>query len=492
MKKIKNLPENNFLILFFLLFSLAFLIASLVALDRAFLFEGMEQILTQPCKIPTNYFAVGGYSATFFNMGLVTLACLGLYLIFRAELNNVATLAIMLTVGFASWGIDILNIWPTVFGTMLYCVVKKRTMKNYVSAMLFTTGIAPLISDLLTRYPYETTVGFTPQAAVLAIVVGLVSGFFIPAGLTHAPNVHKGFDLYSAALPIGMTAFLLQTVLYKAPGVALPAAPAGETLQVASAMAANLFCGVVFGLCIVFALLMGAKPKDYWKMLTEKDQVSSVTAAYGNAVFLLNVGLFGLMILGYYDLVGGAFNGITFGIIFCMLATCNSGSNPATVWPILLGYVGGVRPDRRPVCPGHQRPGHSGGPLLCQRPQPHHRQIRLAVRLRRRRGSLLPGNDCAQPPRGLLPLQRRLYGGPDLHPGGAPAGAVRPYEAAAPGSEKAIKFHLRAESSAYRQKNQRRIAKCAADIFLEGAHRDRGGFFSVPSAPASIFTTQAL
>ena len=57
-------------------------------------------------------------------MGLVTLACLGLYLIFRAELNNVATLAIMLTVGFASWGTDILNIWPTVFGTMLYCVVK--------------------------------------------------------------------------------------------------------------------------------------------------------------------------------------------------------------------------------------------------------------------------------------------------------------------------------------------------------------------------------
>ena len=45
------------------------------------------------------------------------------------------------------------------------------------------------------------------------------------------------------------------------------------------------------------------------------------------------------MILGYYDLVGANFNGITFGILFCMLATCNSGSNPATVWPILLGYV---------------------------------------------------------------------------------------------------------------------------------------------------------
>lgn len=192
---------------------------------------------------------------------------------------------------------------------------------------------------MLFRYPHAEALGFHWAGLGLAVLVGVCIGFFLPAGLAHSPKVHKGFDLYSAALPIGMTAFLLQTVLYKAPGVALPAAPAGETLQVASAMAANLFCGVVFGLCIVMAFIMGAKPKDYWKMLTEKDQVSSVTAAYGNAVFLLNVGLFGLMILGYYDLVGGAFNGITFGILFCMLATCNSGSNPATVWPILLGYV---------------------------------------------------------------------------------------------------------------------------------------------------------
>ena len=339
MKKIKNLPENNFLILFFLLFSLAFLIASLVAPDRAFLFEGMEQILTQPCKIPTNYFAVGGYSATFFNMGLVTLACLGLYRIFRAELNNVATLAIMLTVGFASWGIDILNIWPTVFGTMLYCVVKKRPMKNYVSAMLFTTGIAPLISDLLTRYPYETAVGFTPQGVVLALVVGLVSGFFIPAGLTHAPNVHKGYNLYNAALPVGMGAFILQAILFTTLGVKLPGAPAAETLKVASRFGANLFCCVLFGLAILAALAMGCTPKAYWGFISNKKRNMSITAGFGNDMFLMNFGVFGLFILGYYNLVGATFNGATFGVMFCMLCTCNSGSHPLNVWPMLLGYM---------------------------------------------------------------------------------------------------------------------------------------------------------
>ena len=339
MKKIKNLPENNFLILFFLLFSLAFLIASLVAPDRAFLFEGMEQILTQPCKIPTNYFAVGGYSATFFNMGLVTLACLGLYLIFRAELNNVATLAIMLTVGFASWGIDILNIWPTLFGTMLYCVVKKRPMKNYVSAMLFTTGIAPLISDLLTRYPYESAVGFTPQGAVLAIVVGLVSGFFIPAGLTHAPNVHKGYNLYNAALPVGMGAFILQAILFTTLGVKLPGAPGAETLKVASRFGANLFCCVLFGLAIVAALAMGCTPKAYWGFISNKKRNMSITAGFGNDMFLMNFGVFGLFILSYYNLVGATFNGATFGVMFCMLCTCNSGSHPLNAWPMLLGYM---------------------------------------------------------------------------------------------------------------------------------------------------------
>ena len=53
----------------------------------------------------------------------------------------------------------------------------------------------------------------------------------------------------------------------------------------------------------------------------------------------MNLGVYGLFILGYYNLIGATFNGVTFGIIFCMLSTCNSGSHPGNVWPIMLGYV---------------------------------------------------------------------------------------------------------------------------------------------------------
>ena len=339
MKKLNNLSESNFLKLVFAFLTACFLIAAVIMPDRSTMFTGLWKILSQPSKVSTNYFAVGGYAATFLNMGLVALISLLLFVLCKGTPNNVSTLAFILTLGFCSWGINILNIWPTIFGVLVYALVKKEKLGGLVNAMLFSTGIAPLITDLLLRYPNAETIGFNLPGLGLALLVGLCIGFFLPAGLAHAPAVHKGFDLYSAALPIGMTAFLLNATLFKTLGVDLPAAPAADTLQVASQMTVNIFCGVVFGLCIVFAFLMGCKPKDYWRLLSDPALVNNFSSTYGNATFLMNLGVYGLFILGYYNAIGATFNGVTFGVIFCMLACCNSGSHPGNVWPIMLGYV---------------------------------------------------------------------------------------------------------------------------------------------------------
>ncbi len=339
MKKIKHLSEGDFLKVFFGFVTLCFLVAALCMPDRGSMLSGLWQILSQPSKLTCSYFAVGGYAATFLNMGLVGLISLGLFLVFKGTPNNASNLAFLLTLGFGSWGINILNIWPTIFGVMVYGLVKKESFGSLVNAMLFSTGIAPLITDLMIRYPNAEAVGFNLPGILLALAVGFVIGFFLPAGLANSPKVHKGFDLYSAALPIGMTAFFLNAVLYKTLGVALPAGAPAEQLQVASPLTVNLFCGILFALCILGALALGCRPKDYWKLLKDPALVTNFSSTYGNAVFLMNVGVFGLFILGYYNLIGATFNGVTFGIIFCMLSTCNSGSHPGNVWPIMLGYV---------------------------------------------------------------------------------------------------------------------------------------------------------
>ena len=339
MNKIKNLSESSFLKVFFGFLSACFLIAALFMPDRDTMLSGLWQIWSQPAKISTNDFALGGYAATFLNMGLVGLCFTLLFVVLKAQANNVSTLAFVLTLGFCSWGITVLNIWPTILGVVVYSLVRKEKPGANINAMMFSTGIAPLINDLLVRYPNAEVVGFNLPGLLLTLVVGFLIGFLLPAGLGHAPNVHKGFDLYSAAVPVCFFAFFLNAALYKTMGVALPAAPAAETLQVASQAAVNVFCCIVFGLCMVAALAMGCKPKDYWQLLSAPDHVASVSGKLGTPVFLMNVGVYGLFILAYYNLIGATFNAITFGIIFCMLCTCNSGSHPGNVWPIMLGYA---------------------------------------------------------------------------------------------------------------------------------------------------------
>ncbi len=337
MKKIKNLSEASFLKLFFLFMSVAFLIAAVCMPDRDTMFTGFWNILTQPCKVTTNYFSVGGFAATFLNMGLVALAMTVLFHFAKAPVNNVATLAFLLTLGFCTWGINLLNMWFTMLGVVVANLIKKDKPFANVNAMLFTTGVAPIISDILFRYPGSETIGFNVLGIVLAVAAGIITGIIVSSGLGHSPNVHKGYNLYSAALPVGVTAFFLNGMLYKVLGVELPGA-VGDMAVVSPAIV-NGFCIVLFGLCVVLALLLGCSPKDYWNLLKNRNQVNNVSGTLGNAVMLMNVGVFGLFILFYYNLIGASFNGVTFGLIFCMLCTCNSGSRPTNVWPIMLGYV---------------------------------------------------------------------------------------------------------------------------------------------------------
>ena len=345
MKKIKNMPESSFLKLFFAFISLCFILAAFIMPDRSTAFSGLWKLMSGTCKISTNYFALGGFSATFLNMGLVGLICTALCFLPGAKPNNVTTLGVLLTIGFGSWGINPLNMLPTILGVCLFCLVKKEKLGAMSNAMMYSTGIAPLISDLLLRYPGVEYVGFNPLGLGLALFVGLIIGFFLPAGLGHAPNIHKGYDHYSAAVPIGFTAFFLRSALYTVMlGMKTSELSALPALDVVSWPMTNIFCFAVFGLCIVFALLMGCKPKDYWNLMKDSGHGVSFTAKYGNAPFLMNVGIFGLMIVGYFNLAGAidgtnVWTGMTFGIVFCMLATCNSGSHPGNVWPIMAGYI---------------------------------------------------------------------------------------------------------------------------------------------------------
>ena len=330
-----------FLKLLFAFFSVAFLATAAILPDRSEMLSGLWTLLSSTCKVPTNAFDYGGFSGAFLNAGLVGLFCTALFFLPKAKASAPSVIAFLLTVGFSFWGVTPLNMCFGILGVILYSIVKKDAPGANANAMLFTTGLSPLFADLLFRYPAAEAIGFHWQGWLLAIGIGLIVGFFLPAGLSFAANVHKGFDLYSAAVPVGMTAFFLRALLYQVLGAEAGTTGTGPITDAAIASwgAVNIFCFVVFGLCILIALLMGCKPRDYWNLMKDSGHGADFAQKYGNAAFLMNVGVYGLFIVAYYNAIGANFNAVTFGCILCMLACSNSGSHPRNVWPIMLGYV---------------------------------------------------------------------------------------------------------------------------------------------------------
>ena len=149
--------------------------------------------------------------------------------------------------------------------------------------------------------------------------------------------MHKGYDLYNAAIPIGLIAFFLRSLLYK---VFLPAPPASEGVGLGDSfpVLSFVFCGVVFGLAIIWGLAMGGG-KEYGKLLRDSGYNVDYGMKYGSGASVLNFGIYGLFIVLYYVLIGAKWNAATLGCVFCMVCCCYKGSHPANVWPIMVGYV---------------------------------------------------------------------------------------------------------------------------------------------------------
>ena len=81
--------------------------------------------------------------------------------------------------------------------------------------------------------------------------------------------------------------------------------------------------------------------KTYGRMLTEDQHQADFLKNYGQGPTLLNMGLLGLTILAYYNLIGVPMNGITLGCIFCVVSCFGCGSTPLSVLPIMVGYAVG-------------------------------------------------------------------------------------------------------------------------------------------------------
>lgn len=331
MKKLRSIPHDRFLKLLFAFCAAMFLLAAVAVRDRASMFTGLWKIISQPCPFPTNLFALGGYSATLLNMGLIAALALALYSLPEARLTGKSATIFFLAVGFSGWGVNVLNVWPMAMGAALYCLLKKLPLSQRADTLLLSTAVAPLISELMLRYPSDQ-VGLTFVGVFLALIVGGVMGFL----LCMLPLENQDTP-YHGLVGVGVLSMLVLAVLYTAPGIALPTANA-NTLDIASRGITEVFCGLLFSIMVVAGFFMDFNAKEYWALVKAPGK-KDMLAAYGNAGALMSAGVFGLFVLAYYDLIGATFNSITFGAVFCMLGFFACGAHLGNAWPVIAGYV---------------------------------------------------------------------------------------------------------------------------------------------------------
>ncbi len=327
------------------------------------MWSGLHRILTSPSKLVTDYFALGGLAATFFNAAvcgfisnLTMLAC-------RAKANASTFAAYLLVVAHGFYGLNFINMWPPLIGVTLYCLITKKKFSENVHVALYSTALGPFISDFVFRYTLAEgtfnpdSVQITPLGVVLALLFGIAAGFVVPALLPGTTAMHRGFNMYKAGLAIGILGIFVYSFMYRSLGIVAPEAltvsnPEYYALPYAYRGFINIFLSLLFAAAIIFGFFFNRMSfRGYRQLLKSSGYGDDFIDEFGMPDCLINFGVYGFCILAYLNLVfilpelfpalpaGVGFTGPTVGVVFAALTFSADGQQPRTVFPIAVGYA---------------------------------------------------------------------------------------------------------------------------------------------------------
>lgn len=294
------------------------------------LLPGLGAILTARDTLITDYLGVGGLGAAFLNAGLLTLLACLCVLLTRARVSGATLASLFLLLGFGLFGKNLLNCWPIVAGALLYARLRGEPLGDHLTAAFFACALAPVFSEVL----FSTSLHWT-QSLPLALIIGLTVGFCLPPVAAQLFKVHQGFNLYNMGFAAGMLGTVL-VALFVSFGLAPEPVivwTGGNDVLLGTALALLFVGQILAGLVLDRRAFSGLKA-----ILGESGQSpSDFLARAGLGAVLVNMGLCGLMGLGYLLLIGGDLNGPTIAGIFTIVGFAAFGKHPRNIWPPMLG-----------------------------------------------------------------------------------------------------------------------------------------------------------
>ena len=362
-------PRSNFVTerfirtyaLFISLFLLAAVPVAVIYTKEWNFFENLWIILSSPCRLITDYFALGGLGSALFNVAVCGLIINVIIYVSKVHANATTFAGYMLVVAHCFFGLNFINMWPPFFGVLLYCIVMKKKISENIHVAFFATALAPFISELLFRFPIGS---FNPEVStvswvglIIAIICGIAVGFVVLPLLPGTTAMHRGYSLYKAGLTIGLMGIFIYAFMYKTLGIALPIETQIENAEYFALPYAyrgfmNIFFIVFFAINFAVGFFMNRRSmREYKNLLKCTGYGIDFVDKFGMPVCLINIAIYGMCIIGYLNLVfilpeifpqlpaGVGFTGPTVGIVFAALTFAIDGQHIKNVFPIVVGYI---------------------------------------------------------------------------------------------------------------------------------------------------------
>ena len=350
---------------FIILLNLSFFVATPIAkavtgvAGEAF-WSDLWDILTGPSKLVTDYFALGSLSSTLFNAAICGISCTLIITVSRAHANSTTFAAYILVIAHCFYGLNFINMWPPFIGVLIYCKVNKISARENLHIAMFSTALAPFISDFLFYYPPGNSLkigDFSVLGIFLSIGFGILAGFLVPALLPGTAAMHRGYNMYKAGLAIGILGIFVYCFMYKTFGIAphnivIAEGEGYEVIGITHYLFMNAFFAVIFLVALTLGFFRnGMSFRNYRKLTGCSGYGLDFADKFGMPLCLINFGIYGFCILVYLNIVfllptvlpflpdGVGFTGPTVGVTFAALTFSADGQHPKNVAPIALGYT---------------------------------------------------------------------------------------------------------------------------------------------------------
>ncbi len=312
-------------------------------------------LMMRPGPLITDYFMLGNIASAFFNAGMCGMAVTLLMIRLKSECRPSFLAGYFLVIAHCFYGLNFLNMWPPFLGILLFTKVFKIGFRHNMDMAMFATAFGPFISEMLFRYHvWNYYITYQIQVSILGfiyvIIFSIFLGFAIPAMLPGALKLHKGYNLYNGGLAFGLLGLFIYAFMYKTLGIEAPVAvPNPNVVYAAHTNSYQGFCICFF--ILVFAMFFlwgwyenGKSLKGYGELLKSTGHRTDFFTEFGSSKVLINIGLYGMLILTYFFLVitftdGAGFTGPTVGVILAAMTFSSQGQHPANVWPIFIGYI---------------------------------------------------------------------------------------------------------------------------------------------------------